>query len=177
TRRQQPARVGREDQRLAGIVDDIDVPESEIIAMQVPPAAPVVRETASEPAPEPVRVASAPAPKPAAARTPPAPAKKKEPPKPKPPAEPKRIWVQVAGGANEDVLPTTWKRLSKQAPAAFRGKTAWWVPVRATNRLLAGPFKTNAEAQTFVNTLKKEDISAFVFTSEAGQKITKLDLR
>ncbi|NML05544.1 SPOR domain-containing protein [Sphingomonas sp. G-3-2-10] len=185
--RRTPARPSLETPALAGIVDDIDVPESEILAMAVPPVVP----TASRPAPEPMRVATASPPpetkaKPAVTRTPPrtaAPAaadakgKKKEPPKPKPPAEPKRIWVQVAGGANEDTLPTTWKRLAKEAPAAFRGKSAWWTPLRATNRLLAGPFKTNAEAQTFVNLLKKEGMSAFVFTSEPGQKINKLDLK
>lgn len=187
--RRNPPRPAREERALAGIVDDIDVPESEILAMAVPPVVHTAREPAAE-VREPVRLASTPPaeakPKPAATRPAPktttpaadaAKGKKKEPPKPKPPAEPKRIWVQVAGGANEDTLPTTWKRLAKEAPAAFRGKSAWWTPLRATNRLLAGPFKTNAEAQTFVNSLKKEGMSAFVFTSEPGQKINKLDMK
>ena len=69
---------------------------------------------------------------------------------------------------------TMLARLSAKAPAAFRGKSAWSTPLRATNRVLAGPFKTAGEAQAFVNTVGKAGISAFVFTSEAGQKVTKL---
>ena len=88
--------------------------------------------------------------------------------------EPARIWVQVAGGANEETLPKEWARVREKAPAAFKGKSGWTTPLRATNRVLAGPFKTGEEARAFVNALSKEGLSAFVFTSEAGQKITKL---
>ncbi len=88
--------------------------------------------------------------------------------------EPARIWVQVAGGANERALAKAWAAAKAKAPAAFRGKTGWTTPLRATNRVLTGPFKTNAEAQSFVNLIAKSDISAFVFESEPGQKIDKL---
>jgi hypothetical protein len=147
-------------------------------------------------APEPVRIAAAapetsrPAPKPEAAKPPPPkpaakakpeaakpdPKAKKPDPKAKNPAkaEPARVWVQVAGGANVASLPKAWKAVVAKAPAAFRGKSGWWTPLRATNRVLAGPFKTAAEAQAFVNALRKSDVSGFVFTSEAGQKVTKL---
>lgn len=179
------ARVGQEDDVLASIVRNISIPASELEVVNTPAAIPA-------PAPEPVRVAEAapavakPAPKPVVKPEPKASAaegkaaakvssKKPEPKKPDPKKQdPSRIWVQVAGGANEATLPATWKKLAKQAPAAFKGKSAWTTPLRATNRLLAGPFKNSAEAQGFVNQLKKEDMSAFVFTSEAGQKITKL---
>lgn len=89
-------------------------------------------------------------------------------------AEPARWFVQVAGGARADDLDKDWKRLSAKAPAAFRGKSAYTTPLRATNRLLAGPFKSEGEARAFVNQLAKEGASAFTFQSEAGQKITKL---
>ena len=59
----------------------------------------------------------------------------------------------------------------------MKGKSAWSAPLRATNRVLAGPFKTSAEAQSFVNTLGKAGVSAFVFTSEAGQKIIRLGVK
>ena len=88
--------------------------------------------------------------------------------------EPSRIWVQVAGGANESTLPKEWEKVRAKAPAAFRGKSGWTTPLRATNRVLAGPFKTNDEARAFVNALSKEGLSAFTFTSDAGQKVTKL---
>lgn len=101
--------------------------------------------------------------------------KKPEPKKPDPAkADPARIWVQVAGGANEASLPKAWKAVVAKAPAAFKGRSGWSTPLRATNRVLTGPFKTNAEAQAFVNSLGKTGVSGFVFTSEAGQKVTKL---
>ncbi|MCX8477281.1 MAG: SPOR domain-containing protein [Sphingomonas sp.] len=182
-----PARVGQEDSVLAAIVRGITIPAEEL---QVVTAVPI------DPVPEPVRIAAAapetarPVPKPEAAKPPPPkpvakakpetakpdPKAKKPDPKAKDPAraEPARVWVQVAGGANVASLPKAWKAVVAKAPAAFRGKSGWWTPLRATNRVLAGPFKTAAEAQAFVNALRKSDVSGFVFTSEAGQKVTKL---
>lgn len=92
----------------------------------------------------------------------------------KPPAEPSRHWVQVAGGADKAALPREYARLKAKAAKLLGGKTAWTTPLRATNRLLVGPFKTSAEAQAFVNELAKAELSAFAWTSEAGQKIEKL---
>lgn len=89
-------------------------------------------------------------------------------------AEPARHWVQVAGGANVSDLPKAWKALVAKAPAEFRGRQAWTTPLRFTNRLLVGPFKTPGEAQAFVNMIGKKGVSAFAWTSEAGQKIAKL---
>lgn len=88
--------------------------------------------------------------------------------------EPSRVWVQVAGGANVGDLPKQWTKIRAKATKAFGGKSAWTTPLRATNRLLTGPFKSEDEAQRFVNDLAKDDISGFVFVSEAGQKISKL---
>lgn len=89
-------------------------------------------------------------------------------------ADPSRIWVQVAGGANEHDLPKAWAAVKAKAPAAFKGKQGWSTPLNATNRVLTGPFKSDDAAQDFVNTLKKEGLSAFPFTSTAGQKVDKL---
>lgn len=100
--------------------------------------------------------------------------KKPEAKKPAAPKEPSRVWVQVAGGANKRDLPAAYAKLRSQAPALFKGKTAWTTPLRATNRLLVGPFKSESEAQTFVNALAKEKLSGFSWTSPAGQEIEKL---
>jgi tetratricopeptide (TPR) repeat protein len=89
-------------------------------------------------------------------------------------ANPSRIWVQVAGGANEGDLPKAWAKVKAKAPEAFKGKTGSSTPLNATNRVLAGPFKSNDDAQDFVNQLAKKGISAFLFTSTRGQKIDKL---
>ena len=81
--------------------------------------------------------------------------------------------MQVAGGANKADLPKAYRALGAKA-AALKGRSAWTTPLRATNRLLVGPFKTDDEAQAFVNTLAKQGLSAFVWASEPGQKIEQL---
>ena len=89
-------------------------------------------------------------------------------------ADPSRIWVQVAGGSSVRDLPKEWARLRDKAPAPFKARSAYTTPLRFTNRLLAGPFKTDDDAQSFVNQIAKSGLTGFVFTSEAGQKIAKL---
>ena len=91
-------------------------------------------------------------------------------------ANPSRIWVQVAGGANEDDLPKAWAAAKAKAPA-LAGKSGWKTPLRATNRVLTGPFKTDAEARSFVNQLTKQGIGAFTFTSDAGQVVERLSAK
>ena len=145
----------------------IVVPESELAARPAPP--PPTR-------PQPVKVAEVKAEasaKPAAkpATKPPV----KVPPKPDPAkTDPARWWVQLAQGASAPDLARDWRRISSKAPAAFKGRAGWTADFKATNRLLAGPFKTRGEAQAFVTTLAKDDVSTFAWQSEAGQKIEKL---
>lgn len=88
-------------------------------------------------------------------------------------AHPPRIWVQVAAGANQRDLDRTWSQTKGKA-TALASRTGYSTPVRASNRVLTGPFKTAAEARTLVNQLAKQGVSAFSFTSEAGQEITRL---
>ncbi len=89
-------------------------------------------------------------------------------------ANPARIWVQVAGGANEGDLPKAWRAVKAKAPEVLAGKQGWSTPLRATNRVLAGPFKTDAGARSFVNQLGKSGVSAFTFESDQGQAVTRL---
>jgi cell division septation protein DedD len=119
----------------------------------------------------------------ASAKPKPAPAKTEK--KPEPAAEPakqpetasklpSRHWVQVAGVAEKDGLKTEFARIRAKAPKLLAGKGAWTTPLRFTNRLLVGPFKSDAEAQDFVNELAKADLAAFTWTSPAGQEIVQL---
>ena len=96
---------------------------------------------------------------------------KKEPAKP---AEPSRHWVQVAGVADRSGLMREFGRLKQKAPKLLGDRTPWTTPLRFTNRLLVGPFRNDDEAQIFVNELSRADISAFSWTSPAGQEISKL---
>lgn len=107
----------------------------------------------------------------ATAKKPPAKPVKKEPPKPKHPA---REWVQIAGGANKATLPKEWNRLKAAEPKLFGGLKAWTTPLRATNRLLVGPFASNAAAQEFVNRMTKAGHPAFAVSSEEGQAVEPL---
>jgi Flp pilus assembly protein TadD len=94
--------------------------------------------------------------------------------KPAPPAEPSRVWVQIAVGAEKDALPREYARLKAKAPKLLGSRAAWTAPLNATNRLLVGPFATAKEAQAFINQLKAASLTGFAWTSAAGQKIEKL---
>jgi Flp pilus assembly protein TadD len=87
---------------------------------------------------------------------------------------PARLWVQVATGNNERGLPTTWSRIRDDNEVALKGRSAWSVPFKATNRLLVGPMKTPTEARALVNALAKNGVSANSFSSEAGQEVFRV---
>lgn len=87
---------------------------------------------------------------------------------------PSRHWVQIAGAANRAGLPREFIRLRSLAPAELSGRTAYTTPLRATNRLLVGPFPSQSEAQAFVNRLSRRNVAAFAWTSPAGQEIERL---
>ena len=89
-------------------------------------------------------------------------------------ANPARTWVQVSTGATEGDLPKAWKKAKAKAPTVFGTRAGWTAPWKATNRVLAGPFKTDSEARTFINQLAKEGVPTFTFTSDPGEIITKL---
>ena len=90
---------------------------------------------------------------------------------------PARVWVQVATGANESGLGITWKRLREKAPDTFKGLSATYVPFKATNRVLVGPFKSGAEARALVNTMNKAGLSGNIYSSDAGQEIIKIAVK
>ncbi|MBU3991391.1 MAG: SPOR domain-containing protein [Alphaproteobacteria bacterium] len=105
--------------------------------------------------------------------------KAKPKPKPKPveppkPVHPSRIWVQVGIGRDTKALGFTWRRLVKENPAVFRGQSPSISDLGRTNRLLAGPFSTQAAADSFLAKLRKADVDAFAWTSPTGQVVDDL---
>ncbi len=100
--------------------------------------------------------------------------REKEEVKPEPPKHPSRIWVQVATGQNRSALGFDWRRIKRKAADALKGKDAFLVRWNRTNRLVTGPFDSQKEALAFVNTLKKDGLSTFVFTSELGEEVLPL---
>jgi len=87
---------------------------------------------------------------------------------------PARIWVQIATGSNDAGLPGTWKKMKEKSPAVFKGQSASSVPYKATNRLLVGPFKSQAEARAMVNAMNKAGLQGSTFSSDPGQVVTKV---
>ena len=96
---------------------------------------------------------------------------------PAPPPNPSRHWVQIATGAERSALPREYARLKALAPDQLGRRAAYTAPLRATNRLLVGPFASDEEAQAFVNQLRRHNVSAFAWTSAAGQEIERLQTR
>jgi Flp pilus assembly protein TadD len=100
-----------------------------------------------------------------------------EPPKPAPPSHPSRIWVQVATGRDKAALGFDWRRLAREAAEVFRDKQPFVTAWGQTNRLLTGPFQTEAAANSFIGQLRRADVEgAFVWTSPAGQVVDTLPL-
>ncbi|MHA6722324.1 SPOR domain-containing protein [Sphingomonas sp. RS2018] len=164
-----PETARRNTALLASIIDTISVPKSEVeapVRSTRRAAAPVVTAATNSAVTGKKKDPSKPVAKPAEKK----PVEKKPDPVK---AEPERWWVQVAGGANENDLGKAWKAVSAKSDA-LKGKAAYVTPSRATNRVLSGPFKTQAEAMALVNRLRKDGVSSFAWQSEGGQKVAKL---
>ena len=68
-----------------------------------------------------------------------------------------------------------WASVKKKAPELMKGKTASTTPLRATHRLMVGPFKDEDEAQGFVNKMAGKGLSGFVVKTAKSQKVEKID--
>ena len=86
-------------------------------------------------------------------------------------ANPARIWVQVATGANAKALATDFGKFAKKSPAVFKGKSGATIEWGKTRRLLVGPFKDRKAAQDWLADYKKAGGDGFLFNSEAGQSV------
>ena len=95
---------------------------------------------------------------------------------PPPPAHPSRIWVQLEVGRDSDRLAFDWRRMKREEPELLRGKkpsTTEWV---RTNRLLVGPFETEAAAKAYNEKLRKAGHDGtYMWISPTGQAVDALD--
>jgi Flp pilus assembly protein TadD len=89
-------------------------------------------------------------------------------------ANPARIWVQIATGANAKALATDFGKFAKKSPAVFKGKSGGTTEWGKTRRLLVGPFKDRKAAQDWLADYKKAGGDGFLFNSEAGQDVDPL---
>ncbi|NIJ39445.1 Flp pilus assembly protein TadD [Sphingopyxis panaciterrae] len=86
-------------------------------------------------------------------------------------ANPARLWVQVATGANAKALATDYGKFAKKSPDIFKGKSAATAEWGRTRRLLVGPFKDRKAAQDWLASYKKAGGDGFLFNSEVGQEV------
>lgn len=102
-------------------------------------------------------------------------AKEKDKGKPAKPSHPSRTWVQVATGRDKKALAFDWNKMVKADPAVFKGKKGFTSAWGQTNRLLTGPFETDAAANAYIAQLKKAGVGgAFLWSSPAGQVVDAL---
>lgn len=91
---------------------------------------------------------------------------------PPPPAHPSRIWAQVGVGRDTSRFAFDWRRLLRENPELFKGRKGFFSDMGRTNRLITGPFDTEAEAKAYVNRLHKGGLEdAYVWISPAGQAV------
>lgn len=127
------------------------------------PANPPTRTTIAQA--EPVRTPTRSAPAPTLSRT-------------TRPANPSRHWVQIATVPDRMGLTGEFNRLRGRASEQLDGRPIYTASYgRSSSRLLVGPFDTPRAAQDFVNRLGQSNISAFAWTSEAGQEIERVQTR
>lgn len=86
-------------------------------------------------------------------------------------ANPARLWVQIATGANAKALAADYGRFAKKSPALFKGKSGGSTEWGKTRRLLVGPFKDKKSADAWLADYKKAGGDGFLFNSDAGQEV------
>jgi len=89
---------------------------------------------------------------------------------------PSRVWVQVGIGRSDDRVAYDWKRMNKDEPKLFKGKTPSVTKWGATRRVLVGPFATTDAADAYAAKMKAAGHGdAFVWTSPSGQAVDPVD--
>ncbi len=74
------------------------------------------------------------------------------------PAQPRRIWVQLATGRDLKALAFDWRRLERKAPDLLGDMKAHTTPWGQANRLLVGPIASDAQARKLVGALKEKGL-------------------
>jgi hypothetical protein len=97
-----------------------------------------------------------------------APAKPKE-------THPSRVWVQLAQSPNRSAFSYEIGRMRRAAPELMKDRQGHVAPAGGGSyRLLVGPFPNEAAARTFMNGLKKKDITSLSWTSPAGTEVERI---
>ncbi len=90
------------------------------------------------------------------------------------PRKGERFWVRIATGAYKPDLGKEWTRLKTKYPALLGRFTPSTTPLNRTNRLIVGPFKTDDEAQAFVNKASGMGFGTSRVSTSAGQAVERI---
>ena len=87
-------------------------------------------------------------------------------------ARAKKIWLQLASGPNADALPDQFQRIKSKNREMFDGIKGYVAKSPDRSRLLIGPFRNSADAETFAEGL--ESVNAFRWTNSETDTIVPL---
>lgn len=94
---------------------------------------------------------------------------------PPPPSHPSRIWVQLATGRDKGALAFDWRKFVRDDAEVFKARKGFTSAWGQTNRLLTGPFESQAAANSFIAQLRRAGVAgAFAWSSPAGQMVDAL---
>jgi hypothetical protein len=86
----------------------------------------------------------------------------------------RKIWLQLASGANSAALPTEFRRMKLRNRDLFDGISGYVAQSPDRARLLIGPFRGPSDAETFKADLETVGIDAFNWTNSESDKIVPL---
>jgi Flp pilus assembly protein TadD len=86
----------------------------------------------------------------------------------------RRIWLQLASGANSSALPIEFRRMKLRNRDLFDGISGFVAQSSDRARLVIGPFRGPSDAETFKADLETVGIDAFNWTNSESDKIVPL---
>ena len=83
--------------------------------------------------------------------------------------------MQLATGRDKQALGFDWRKLNREEAEVLRNRKGFTSAWGQTNRLLTGPFESEAAANGFLGQLRRAGVGgSFVWTSPAGQVVDAL---
>jgi len=93
---------------------------------------------------------------------------------PQPARGQRKVWLQLASGQNSAALPTEFRRLKSRNRDLFDGIIGYVAKSPDRARLVIGPFRGSADAETFKQDLETVGIDAFNWTNSETDQIVPL---
>ena len=104
----------------------------------------------------------------------PAPARVAAPQQPRASAAAKKVWLQLASGANKAALGTQFASMKSKHGELFDGIHGYVAQAGSSAKLVIGPFRTASDADTFAADLELVDVNAFRWSSSDSDLIVPL---